>query len=409
MGSRDPRWDESARHAIDLGARYLAGEPEYVDATEVFEACKRARALGCADPVVEFLHAYCFRETSTERKTWDRLLRTSAAQILGSRYSAGVKCVVLIDVAAMFALPWRIAEGAADPVFLGTLLDGVLGWLPEMCADESVSNDMVILVAAQVVQYYPMAGFPREQGKDRVIPILEAARPGAVAAPSVEGTFWVNFAWDARGSGYANTVTAAGWAGFHERLLRAEEVLNRAWEMDPSSANAPYQMISVAMGLGWSAEKMDVWFQRAMSADGDHYHACGSKMLFLHPKWGGSFDAMLAFGRACLDSGSWQVKIRLMIVDAHIEIRKGRGMTPQEYWSQPQAWKDVQSAFVPFLDRFPNAKTWRTQYAMLACDAGEWAIAREQFNLIGDSYCEAFFNTREKYEKYRRQAENGRR
>ena len=61
-------------------------------------------------------------------------------------------------------------------------------------------------------------------------------------------------------------------------------------------------MLEVEKAIGGGdREAMETWFERAMKANGNDRDACWSKLDWLDPKWygGDSWDAMLAFGKAC--------------------------------------------------------------------------------------------------------------
>ena len=46
----------------------------------------------------------------------------------------------------------------------------------------------------------------------------EAAFPESPIRPVAEPSAWIDYAWQARGSGWARTVTDEGWQRFAERL-----------------------------------------------------------------------------------------------------------------------------------------------------------------------------------------------
>ena len=69
----------------------------------------------------------------------------------------------------------------------------------------------------------------------------------------MDGINLIDWAWEARGSGYANTsVTEDGWQRFRERLLAAERSLHHGvHRLDPGRPQpAATGMITVCMGLG---------------------------------------------------------------------------------------------------------------------------------------------------------------
>src|SRR5579884_288521 len=64
----------------------------------------------------------------------------------------------------------------------------------------------------------------------------------------LEGEYHINEAWKARGSGFANTVSAQGWQGFNDHLATARTKLTQAWELHPEWPLAPALMEYVSLG-----------------------------------------------------------------------------------------------------------------------------------------------------------------
>src|SRR5207302_6524764 len=89
----------------------------------------------------------------------------------------------------------------------------------------------------------------REQAFKAIDPIYSAARPPTDAGPWVyRGEFYIKFAWDARGGGYAGTVTPEGWKLFRERLDEATKCFEKAWDLDPTDFRGPTAMLQVLLG-----------------------------------------------------------------------------------------------------------------------------------------------------------------
>lgn len=138
-----------------------------------------------------------------------------------------------------------------------------------------------------------------------VVTRLEAV-PGVDAClrETVRGAFEKRIAWDERGGGFANTVDRNQWQRFGERLEKASSHLGKAWTLDPRRPTAPTALIGVAMAGGTPpGENEETWFNRAIVAQVDHWEAYAAMLWALRPRWGGSHEAMEAFGRRALDGG----------------------------------------------------------------------------------------------------------
>jgi tetratricopeptide (TPR) repeat protein len=200
----------------------------------------------------------------------------------------------------------------------------------------------------------------------------------------IKGKFYTKFAWIARGGGYADTVTEAGWKLMAERLKEAEAALLRAWQLNPKDPRIATAMITVELGQGRGKAHMESWFERAMEVDPNNFEACEAKRYYLEPKWHGSTLEMLAFGRECVRSTQWGGRVPLVLVDAHEALARYLDEEDRpEYWLQPQVWHDLKSAYDKFFELNPNATGWRHNYARHAYQCGKWAVFLDMLPSLG--------------------------
>lgn len=144
-------------------------------------------------------------------------------------------------------------------------------------------------------------GLLERRGAD-LIKILE----GSSAVPEWlterwKGSLEIKQAWKARGGGYANSVSERAWDLFLEHSEQAGEHLQRAWELEPSLPFAAHDMAYVQLGIG-GYEDMRLWFDRTIAADFDYGGAYGRLLWGLRPRWHGSHESMLEFGRVCAET-----------------------------------------------------------------------------------------------------------
>lgn len=117
-------------------------------------------------------------------------------------------------------------------------------------------------------------------------------------------------AWEARGSGWANTVTEAGWKGFGEHLKKARAELTESWKLNPQHPATATAMISVAMGGSEEPlDEMRQWFDRAIGARFDYMPAYDAYRGGLLPRWHGSDEMLLDFGRECAKTGRFDTRV----------------------------------------------------------------------------------------------------
>ena len=211
-------------------------------------------------------------------------------------------------------------------------------------------------------------------------PIIENAVftgwPNEATSWLLKGEANYQMAWHARGGGYANDVSAAGWKGFGDHLATAEAALNRAWQLDPDDPRIPTAMMNVVADEQKGRDVMELWFSRAMAVDPDNYKACRNKLRFLYPQWYGSREEMIAFGRVCVATTNWGGDVPLILVDAHTDYNNYSNTNDADreaYWRQPEVWPDIKAAYERYFTLNPDATDLYKNYAWYAYQAGQWA------------------------------------
>lgn len=116
----------------------------------------------------------------------------------------------------------------------------------------------------------------------------------------LEGRWHEAAAWQARGGGYANTVSEDGWHGFHQHLESASKRLIKAHELAPQHPEAPGMMVAISGANSEGQEVMRQWLDRAAAASADYLQPYESLLWFSMPRWGGTQATMLRFARECV-------------------------------------------------------------------------------------------------------------
>src|SRR5262249_7702457 len=123
-----------------------------------------------------------------------------------------------------------------------------------------------------------------------------------------------------------------------------------------------------------------------------------AKLLYLEPKWHGTPEEMIAFGRECLKTRNWYARLPDILLQAH--LRMGSYVKdPDTYYSQPQVWEDVQSYFIPYLKVYPESKYDRALYGRLAFLCQHYPMANEQFDMLGKEYWQGELRNNVDYKK----------
>ncbi len=128
-----------------------------------------------------------------------------------------------------------------------------------------------------------------------------AAVPESSAARTALADWWTDYAWEARGYGWASTVTEEGWKQMSDRLDKAEEVLT---SIDANKVDDPEYFriwLTVALGQSWSFSQMNRYFEKGAAVAREYYPLYNSKGYFLLPKWRGDHDDLETFAADAAD------------------------------------------------------------------------------------------------------------
>ena len=191
----------------------------------------------------------------------------------------------------------------------------------------------------------------------------------------------INLAWQARGGGYVNTVTAAGAQGFSDHLALARQHLTEAWNLRPDLAMAPNLLIYVSLGDA-GIDEMRVWFDRTVAAQFDFAPAWQNLRWGLRPRWYGSPDAMLAFGRTELNTRRFDTDVPRMYFDSVENVEAESDLLPGRHlYQRADIWPGLQMMYEGYIGEPSQSACrdgWRTTYAAVAYLAGKYDVARTQ-------------------------------
>jgi WD40 repeat protein len=199
----------------------------------------------------------------------------------------------------------------------------------------------------------------------------EKAFPDSVTLATVRGRFWTDYAWKARGNGWASTVTEEGWEQFRSRLDTG------AGLMDAFAAKFPGSVVpcpgfhtvwhTYALGQGWPVPKAEKLVDAVLERWPDYFPICDAHSIFLLPRWYGRPGDWQAFARRIyhLNPGGHGAELyaRLVLERHDDEV--------DYFESQALEWTWVREGFMRLLEAYPGSG-WNlnhlVQCAILAND-----------------------------------------
>lgn len=146
-----------------------------------------------------------------------------------------------------------------------------------------------------------------------------AARPQSPLPPLFRGCQGVNWAWQARGSGRANTVAQDAWQVFYSRLVDADRDLARAAAMDDADPTPHARSIAIATGLNLGQAEKRRRFGEAIRRYRWHRTAHTLMIQALAAKWSGSNEEMFEFAQSASAQAPDGHSVHVVIPLAHLE------------------------------------------------------------------------------------------
>jgi hypothetical protein len=115
---------------------------------------------------------------------------------------------------------------------------------------------------------------------------IDAYPKSATARIALANTY-INYAWKARGNGYGDSVDAAAWNLFEQRIGLGESVLLDAARLKEKSPFWYEAMQNIALAQGWEKQKARKLFDEAVAVEPKYYHFYREYANYLLPKWYG--------------------------------------------------------------------------------------------------------------------------
>lgn len=202
------------------------------------------------------------------------------------------------------------------------------------------------------------------------------------------GHIEIERAWSDRGGGYANTVSEKGWEGFRSHLAKAREFLTRSFVAAPNQPYAAAHMIQVCQGQQSTSDEMNLWLNRTLAVQSDHFTAWVRYMDANLSRWGGSEEILQNIALDIARQIDWKSDLPL-IFEKSLEFLVYDTKQPRSVLLQGD---NMRRAFRLFLDSIPKSPPesatsgWLrgNMFAFMnACHARQYDDARAVMERIG--------------------------
>jgi hypothetical protein len=390
FGSHNPAWDDPARDAIDL---YYKGPSTLDEADRLHQDMDNGARANCDDPLFIFARAAWAAQIQGRKASVVTDWFLNAAELLEkSNYPASRR---ILGYAGFFnALTTEyLTTSATLPTRRNRVahcLRIMLSLLPDAAHEEGIAKSDLIDAAYAYLGAAVAVGEDRQQAFNRVYAGLQTVYPDSAELLTLKGQFLIDYAWDARGTGWGNTVTDENAKLFSDRIEQAGRALEASWKQDPEAlgARAASLMITVRMAQSAPIDGPDLWFQRAFESNPDNVPACLNEINAVDPRWSGdNGSGLVRLGRMFELSGNMPAHIPLLAVNVQWTLARSPVYSDglninHDYFKRPEVWQTLHRLLDPYLKAQPADRYWRNQYIAFAAASGKWDLVKDQLQYL---------------------------
>lgn len=227
-------------------------------------------------------------------------------------------------------------------------------------------------------------------------------KPDSPTAHLAQARFLVNFAWNARGSGLAKTVTKPQWALFHERLAAASEALSAGGEKATQDPLWHDTGITIMMGQSADPNALKALAEEGHKVEPKFWATDVSVAYALTPRWlgeKGDWEKFAAEAANRPDGLGDEVYARIVLSLV--------GHYGNVFRETKASWPRTKAGLELIRKRYPNSQEPINMTALAATMGFERPLAKEMFDKLGDTYLPAYWSSRERFAHFRHWAETG--
>ena len=223
-----------------------------------------------------------------------------------------------------------------------------------------------------------------EDWKDRIAELERwvSASPESVTARVALAKAYVNYAWNARGEGFNDTVSDSGWRLFEERLAKAKSILDEASALPSKCPEWYVTMQQVAQGQGWDLDEFTALFEQARAFDPAYYYNYRVLPDYLLPKWSGKDGAASKFAEESADRvGGTEGDILYFQIGAALVC----GCDEQAEFNR-MSWPRLHKGYAELEKKYGSSMVNLNSLALMAVSYGDSEVGDAAFKRIGQQW-----------------------
>jgi hypothetical protein len=226
-----------------------------------------------------------------------------------------------------------------------------------------------------------------------------STRPKSITARVALAEFYVSYGENARGPGFADTVSESGWRLLGERTAKAKQILEEAQTLPTKCPEWYLAMQELALYQNFEPSEKLALLAKAVKFEPTYYYYYRMYADHIQTKWGGGKGEVAKFLEQAADAigGDAGDILYFRVAGTLIcgcENDEGLGLS----------WVRIQKGFIAVEKRDgPSPENWN-RMAHMAQSFGDPILAYKVFAQIGDQWSEEIWQSSQYFESAKRWA-----
>jgi Domain of unknown function (DUF4034) len=220
-----------------------------------------------------------------------------------------------------------------------------------------------------------------------------AARPESGAARIALASAYDRYGSKARGSGYADSVSAEGWRLYYQRADMAASTLVEAAKLKDRSPYWYSVMFDVALAQGWTKPQAKELLDAAIAFEPSYYHAYRQYVNFILPKWyGQEGDAQTFAEQISGQLGGQQGKFVYFEIASTVVC--GCDSNDDAAMLETLSWPKIKEGYTVLGQLYGYSSLKANRFAYMAVLEHDKPAAQAAFASIGDNWNKDVWHSR---------------
>jgi hypothetical protein len=226
-----------------------------------------------------------------------------------------------------------------------------------------------------------------------------STKPESIAARIALAESYISYGEDARGPGFADTVSESGWKLLAERTAKAKQILEEASTLSAKDPEWYAAMQQLALHQGWDISARQTLLEQAVRFEPAYYYYYRFHANSIQPKWGGEEGEVARFLQKTTDQiGEDAGNI------VYFRVAGTLVCGCQEEQKLNLSWPTILKGFDAVEKRDgPSPENWNL-LAHMAPSFNDAVVADKMFARIGDQWSEDIWHDSSSFESSRQWA-----